>query len=77
MDRVVTIAQLKATQATLTAAYAQLEAQIVALEADARGDEAPEEPRCSACGSLELAPAGDVWVCAGCGANIPKGEIHG
>jgi hypothetical protein len=77
MDHAALIAQLKATQATLTAAYAQIEAQIVALEAAARGDEGPEEPSCSACGSRELAPAGNVWVCAGCGANIPKGDANG
>lgn len=75
MDRVATIAQLKATQATLTAAYAQLEAQIVALQEDERGDAEAhvEQLACGECGSRELAPAGNVWVCAGCGANIPRG----
>lgn len=74
MDKKATIAQLRATQITLTAAHAQLEAQMIALQDEGDQEEEHGEP-CPKCGATDGARAGDVTVCAKCGANFSGGVV--
>lgn len=64
----VPFSQLQAIRATVEAVLAQLDAVMEQLAG---------EGRCPRCGAPEedLAQAGDVKVCAGCGANVRDGAV--
>ncbi len=47
--------------------------QLEAMEEQSDDDEEEHDP-CPRCGKREFASAGDVDVCAGCNANVRKGE---
>ncbi len=61
-------------QVQAIARQAQLvDEQLEAMEEQSDDDEEEHEP-CPKCGKREFAGAGDVYVCAGCNANLRKGE---
>ena len=70
-------AQLRATHATLQAALVQVGAMIIALEGPGEGDDDEPGQICPRCGGGDLAEAGDVQVCAKCGANVRDGDVVG
>lgn len=65
------LATLRALRATIGAALIQVDGRIQALSG-----EAPDAIEvCPKCGGQELADAGDVAVCAKCGANVKDGAV--
>lgn len=65
------LAFLRSVRATMGAALIQVDARIQAITG-----EAPDAlEACPKCGGQELAPAGDVAVCAKCGANVKDGAV--
>jgi hypothetical protein len=66
------LANLRAVRATLAAALIQVDTRMQVITGGAVPDEVDG---CPQCGGLELAPAGDVEVCAKCGANVRDGAV--
>ncbi len=68
--------KLTALRMQVQAIATQLEAfdaQLEALEEESDDGKEKHDP-CPRCGKREFASAGDVDVCAGCNANVRRGE---
>jgi len=75
MDRELMKAAIAAGIASMETAAAQMRIALDVLEAE---DEPEEEVLCCPdCQSEDLAPAGDVAVCGGCGKNVPVPAMAG
>jgi hypothetical protein len=70
MDRELMKAAIAAGIASMETAAAQMRIALEVLQAEDEPEE-DEVLRCPDCQSEDLAPAGDVAVCGGCGKNVP------